>query len=106
MSTYPELVTAIATAVRGAGGRALVVGGRVRDELLGIDAKDLDLEVFGVEGARLRDLLSACGSVEAVGEQFAVYKIGGLDVALPRRESKIGAGHKGFAVTIFNGAGE
>ncbi|HET9369701.1 MAG TPA: hypothetical protein VFO19_05615 [Vicinamibacterales bacterium] len=98
MSAYPELVTAIATAVRGAGGRALVVGGRVRDELLGIDAKDLDLEVFGVDGARLRDLLSAFGSVEAVGEQFAVYKIGGLDVALPRRESKTGAGHKGFAV--------
>jgi tRNA nucleotidyltransferase (CCA-adding enzyme) len=98
VSPYPELVTAIATAVRGAGGRALVVGGRVRDELLGIDAKDLDLEVFGVDGARLRDLLSAFGSVEAVGEQFAVYKIGGLDVALPRRESKIGAGHKGFAV--------
>jgi tRNA nucleotidyltransferase (CCA-adding enzyme) len=37
--------------------------------------------------------------VDTVGESFTVYKVGGLDVSLPRRESKVGRGHKGFAVT-------
>ena len=88
----------IARAVRDEGGRALVVGGCVRDELLGRPPKDWDLEVFGVPAARLRQLLERFGRVDAVGESFAVYKIGGIDVSLPRRESKRGRGHKGFLV--------
>jgi tRNA nucleotidyltransferase (CCA-adding enzyme) len=45
--------------------------------------------------------------VEAVGQSFPVFKVvrgdaagrvGAIDVALPRRESKIGRGHKGFEV--------
>jgi tRNA nucleotidyltransferase (CCA-adding enzyme) len=44
-------------------------------------------------------LLSTLGRVEAVGQAFAVYKLGDIDVALPRRESKAGRGHKGFIVT-------
>ena len=93
-----NLAMAIAAAVRERGGRALLVGGCVRDELLGRTPKDLDLEVFGVDGASLRALLETLGRVDVVGESFAVYKIGGLDVSLPRRESKTGRGHKGFAV--------
>ena len=89
---------AIAEAVRAAGGRALVVGGSVRDELLGLTAKDFDLEVFGVPAADLRTLLEGFGRVDAVGESFSVYKVAGLDVSLPRRESKSGRGHKGFQV--------
>jgi tRNA nucleotidyltransferase (CCA-adding enzyme) len=94
----PDLAVAIASAVRAAGGRALIVGGWVRDELLDRAPKDLDLEVFGLPADRLRPLLEGFGRVEAVGESFAVYKIGDLDVSLPRRESKTGRGHKGFAV--------
>lgn len=93
-----ELVGPIAEAVRQRGGRALLVGGCVRDELLGREPKDLDLEVFGIEAPALRTLLDALGQVDAVGQSFAVYKIAGLDVALPRRESKAGRGHKGFIV--------
>jgi tRNA nucleotidyltransferase (CCA-adding enzyme) len=89
---------AIASAVAAAGGRALIVGGWVRDRLLGHDAKDLDLEVFGVEAERLRALLQAHGRVETVGESFQVYKMGDIDVSLPRRESKSGRGHRGFLV--------
>ena len=95
----PEIVRAIAMAVRDAGGRALLVGGCVRDELLGLEPKDHDVEVFGVPADRLRGILEGVGRVEAVGESFAVYKVGGVDVSLPRRESKTGRGHKGFAVT-------
>ena len=100
MPTDPELdlARAIATAVKDRGGRALLVGGCVRDELLGRHPKDLDLEVFGLSGADLRTTLETFGRVDAVGESFAVYKVGGLDVALPRRESKTGRGHKGFTV--------
>jgi len=93
-----DRVRAIADAVRRAGGRALVVGGWVRDRLLGLTSKDVDLEVFGVEPAALRALLERFGRVEAIGEQFTVYKVGDIDVALPRRESKIGRGHRGFLV--------
>ncbi len=74
------LATAIAAAVRERGGRALLVGGCVRDELLGRTPKDLDMEVFGLEGAALRPLLDGFGRVDVVGESFSVYKIGGLDV--------------------------
>ena len=89
----------IAAAVREAGGRALVVGGWPRDRLMGRSPKDIDLEVFGVPADRLRRLLDTFGRVEAVGESFQVYKVAGLDVSLPRRESKSGRGHKGFDVT-------
>jgi tRNA nucleotidyltransferase (CCA-adding enzyme) len=88
----------LARSVREAGGRALIVGGWVRDRLLGHASKDIDLEVFGVAPEALRRLLEAHGRVEAVGESFRVYKVGGIDVALPRRESKVGHGHRGFEV--------
>jgi tRNA nucleotidyltransferase (CCA-adding enzyme) len=89
----------IARAVEQAGGRALIVGGWVRDRLLGRDSKDIDIEVFGLPADRLRSLLEALGRVEAVGESFQVYKVGEIDVSLPRRESKARRGHRGFDVT-------
>jgi tRNA nucleotidyltransferase (CCA-adding enzyme) len=89
----------IAARVREAGGRALIVGGWVRDRELGRVSKDIDLEVYGIQSERLRELLTCFGSVNAVGESFTVFKVAGLDVALPRRESKVGRGHKGFEVT-------
>jgi tRNA nucleotidyltransferase (CCA-adding enzyme) len=92
-------VLAIAEAVRAAGGRALIVGGWVRDRLLGIDSKDVDLEVFGIAGDRLAALLAGFGPVETVGASFQVYKTGEIDVSIPRRESKAGRGHRGFEVT-------
>ncbi|MFN7918125.1 MAG: CCA tRNA nucleotidyltransferase [Vicinamibacterales bacterium] len=89
----------IARAVQDAGGRALIVGGWVRDRLLGRESKDIDIEVFGVDAAALRALLASIGRVATVGESFQVYKCGDIDVSLPRRESKSGRGHRGFVVT-------
>ena len=63
-----------------------------------ITSKDVDIEVYGVPADPLRDLLSVFGRVETVGESFTVYKVGDIDVSLPRRESKTGRGHRGFAV--------
>ena len=77
----------------------MLVGGCVRDELMGIEPKDWDVEVYGIEPKKLREILETFGKVDAVGEAFTVYKIGqDLDVSLPRREKKVGRGHKGFVV--------
>jgi tRNA nucleotidyltransferase (CCA-adding enzyme) len=89
----------IARAVHHAGGRALIVGGWVRDRLLGHESKDIDIEVFGVDASVLRGVLESLGRVETVGESFQVYKCGDIDVSLPRRESKSGRGHRAFIVT-------
>jgi tRNA nucleotidyltransferase (CCA-adding enzyme) len=93
-----ETATAIARTISEAGGRALIVGGWVRDTLMGTPSKDLDLEVYRVPADRLKTLLSRFGSVNTVGESFTVYKVAGIDVALPRRESRTGRGHRGFEV--------
>lgn len=91
--------------VRDCGGRALLVGGCVRDHLLRRESKDFDIEIYGVGGAPLRALLEATGAVNAVGEQFTVYKYRPhaapdleVDVSSPRRESKSGRGHRGFVI--------
>jgi tRNA nucleotidyltransferase (CCA-adding enzyme) len=102
MTTAFDQAVSIARAVADAGGRALIVGGWVRDRLLfgdGHHADNIDVEVFGVPADHLRAVLERLGRVEAVGESFQVYKVGDLDVSLPRRDSKAGRGHRGFVVT-------
>lgn len=96
---FPAKVVALAKAVGAAGGRALLVGGCVRDLQMGIEPTDWDLEVYGVEPLQLRALLDQSGPVNVVGEAFTVYKLGSdLDVSLPRRERKSGRGHRAFAI--------
>jgi tRNA nucleotidyltransferase (CCA-adding enzyme) len=95
----PKKVIELAKRIDAEGGRAMLVGGCVRDELMGLVPKDWDLEIYGIEPARLREILNDFGEVNAVGEAFTVYKIGqDLDVSLPRRERKTGRGHRGFIV--------
>jgi tRNA nucleotidyltransferase (CCA-adding enzyme) len=101
-----EAVIQFCRAVRQADGRALLVGGWVRDFARGVQSVDYDVEVYGVEAAALRALLDRQGKVDAVGEAFTVYKVRlrdnkksfVVDVSLPRRESKTGRGHRGFVV--------
>ncbi len=115
MKTIDPLVLNLCQAIHAQGGRAFLVGGWVRDHLRGVPNVDYDLEVYGLEPARLRELLDAHGTVNAVGEAFTVYKVklnveatphsalntqhSALDVSLPRRESKVGRGHRGFEIT-------
>ncbi|HKR15541.1 MAG TPA: HD domain-containing protein [Pyrinomonadaceae bacterium] len=99
MVNLPEKVIALARAVGDDGGRALLVGGCVRDALMSRRAKDWDLEVYGLAPERLREILDRFGSVNVVGEAFTVYKLGvDLDVSIPRRERKAGRGHRGFVI--------
>ncbi len=96
-----EAVHAVCRLVRGEpGGRALLVGGCIRDAALGRPAKDIDIEVYGVAPERLTQLLAARFRIDLVGAAFGVIKLHGvpIDVSLPRRESKAGLGHKGFEI--------
>lgn len=85
------------------GGRVYVVGGAVRDWLLHKPVKDYDLEVFGLSADAVRSALSSVARTAPAGDSFPVFKVAGLpgvvgevDVALPRRDSKKGAGHRGI----------
>jgi tRNA nucleotidyltransferase (CCA-adding enzyme) len=95
----PQIILDLSIALREAGGRALLIGGCVRDGLMGAEPKDWDLEVYGVAPERLREILDAHGPVNAVGEAFTVYKLGSdVDISLPRRERKMGRGHRAFVI--------
>jgi tRNA nucleotidyltransferase (CCA-adding enzyme) len=93
----------ILDAIQAAGGRPLIVGGAVRDALMGAAPSEFDIEVYHLPIERLVDLLTGFGRVDAVGRSFGILKLrtpaGELDISLPRRESKIGAGHRGFLAT-------
>ena len=82
------------------GGTGFVVGGYVRDQLLGISSKDIDVEVFGLDAEQLKAVLSEFGKVDLIGEQFGVFMLHGLDIdwSLPRQDSKSGKGHRGVSV--------
>ncbi len=99
----PADLRAMLEAVRRAG-RPRLVGGGVRDWLLGLEPKDLDVEVAGVDFEALHRALAPFGATDVVGRSFGVIKVRSsasgaeYDFSLPRRESKTGAGHRGFAV--------
>ena len=85
------------------GGKCYLVGGAVRDLVLGVESKDLDIEVFGMNSDKLTTALKPFGKVQAdVGKSFSVIKLytkqDHYDFSLPRRERKAGRGHKGFVI--------
>lgn len=81
----PQIVADISTF----GGRTLLVGGAVRDLLLGLPVKDLDIEVHGISLEELESLLKKYGPVSYVGKSFGVLRLHGLDVdwSLPRSDT-------------------
>jgi len=83
--------------------RPFIVGGYVRDHFLGLESKDIDIEVYGVSSLNiLKSSLEALAPVHEVGKSFGVLKISldgyDLDISLPRTEKKTGKGHKGFHI--------
>jgi tRNA nucleotidyltransferase (CCA-adding enzyme) len=88
--------------------RAYLVGGCVRDWLLGQPTKDFDIEVFDITYEKLAEALAPWGRIDLVGRSFGVVKLttasgATYDITLPRRDSKIAPGHKGFEVTFDPG---
>ena len=92
----------IAGYVKEAGGRAFYVGGFVRDRLLGIENKDVDIEVHGLEPDALYEILGRLGEPLSFGKSFGVFAIKGedIDIAMPRRERATGSGHRDFEVDV------
>jgi len=79
--------------------RVYLVGGCVRDEFLGIKSKEFDLEVYDIKPQEFDKLMQKLGAI-GVGKSFFVYKWKNFDIALPRTETKVGKGHKGFEVSL------
>ena len=100
--TTEEMAIEIARHVRDAGGRAMLVGGYVRDRLMGIASKDIDIEVYGVTPPVLRSILSTLGEPYDKGASFCVLGLRhyDLDIAMPRRESRTGLKHTDFDVSV------
>ena len=99
-SKQRKAIRQVAERLRDQGGRALLVGGCVRDGLLGIPAKDVDMEVYGLEADVVEATLAKDFRLDTVGRAFGVFILKGLeiDIALPRRESKTGPKHTDFVV--------
>ena len=92
----------IAEKVAREGGRTFYVGGFVRDRLLGREGKDVDIEVHGITPERLAEILSSLGEVTKTGVSFGVFglKHYDLDIAMPRRETATGRGHRDFEIDV------
>lgn len=88
LNNYPQVLKLV-HAIDAQHGRALLVGGAVRDLVLGIPVKDLDIEVHGLNIAQLEQILRTFGPVSLVGKAFGVLRLHGLDVdwSLPRVDS-------------------
>src|SRR3989344_6075830 len=94
-----NLALEVAREVRRNDGRALFVGGYARDAALrglgyDIDSKDIDIEVYGIAIPRLLEILKKFGRPNMVGAAFGIIKLGGLDISIPRKDSKFGEGHR------------
>ena len=98
----PGRLLKIANDIREAGGRAYLVGGWVRDALLGKSCRDYDVEVYDMAQDALVPILSKYGRTNLVGKAFGVIHLAmkglSLDFSFPRTESKVGYGHRGFVV--------
>ncbi len=81
--------------------RAYLVGGSVRDLLLGKTPKDFDIELYDLGEEKL-SLLARSLNAKGVGKSFFVYKYNEFDLSLPRVESKVAPTHQGFEVRIVN----
>ena len=96
------IIKKLAERVAELGGRAYFVGGIVRDEIMGRPIKDVDIEVHGISETILETVLKEIGKPIRFGSAFGVYSLAGhnIDIALPRSESKSGAGHRDFDIRI------
>jgi len=99
----PEGLMAVLKKLHSLKGQPMVVGGAIRDWLLGAKPKDLDIEVYKVREDLLTQTLSEFGKVDLVGRSFGVIKLTidkeTYDFSLPRRDSKVSSGHRGFEVS-------
>jgi len=87
LDTYP-IVRDVVNDIVNLGGRCYLVGGAVRDLVLGLNVKDLDIEIHGLDADKIEHVLARYGPVSLVGKTFGVFRIHGLDVdwSMPRTD--------------------
>ena len=107
MRNLPKIIERISKKLSSQNAKIILVGGSVRDYYLNLPIKDYDLEVYGVSSLeKLELLLSEYGDVNLVGKSFGVLKLNYngevYDFSSPRKENKIGIGHRGFEIEIDN----
>ena len=90
-----ENIKLIAKKIAQAGGKLYLVGGAVRDELLGKETHDEDYCVTGIEANEFQKLFP---EASVRGKAFAVFDLDGSEFAMARTESKQGIGHKEFEI--------
>ena len=97
-----KMAEKIAACVADKGGRTFLVGGYVRDLLMGKHSKDIDIEIHGVQPKELENILDGLGSRTEMGASFGVYGLRGydIDIAMPRQEEATGRGHKDFKIYV------
>ena len=97
-----EMAKRIAEEVTKNGGQAYFVGGYVRDLLSGDEGKDIDIEIHGLTPDELKGVLDSLGQRLDIGESFGIFGLKGysLDIAMPRRETCRGSGHRDFDIFV------
>ncbi|RLB45137.1 MAG: polynucleotide adenylyltransferase, partial [Deltaproteobacteria bacterium] len=90
-AALPPRISELAERIAARGGRALAVGGWVRDQLLGADPADLDIEVHGLSAAELDDMLAEFGPVHLIGRSFAIRRVRGIAADLSWVEPPAGS---------------
>ncbi len=105
MINYPNKLNIIFDKLNKLGIKPIIVGGFIRDSLVHIDSKDIDIEVYGISSfLELQNILNEFGTVNVVGKSFGVCKLYfedyDLDFSFPRVDNKVQSGHRGFDITI------
>ena len=105
MISIPTFLQPLIAALQKKGASPVLVGGFVRDSLLNVSLKDIDIEVYNISSFdAMAAILKPFGSLNLVGKSFGILKLsfGGyeIDFSLPRIEKKIEIGHKGFNVLL------
>lgn len=100
--TRNEAAVRLAEEVSLAGGRAYYVGGYVRDYVLGLRSPDIDIEIHGLAAERLMPVLQGIGRVKTEGLDYGIFLLEDwdIDIALPRKETCTGKGHRDFLVEV------
>lgn len=103
MIDYPNKLNIIFEKLNYFAIKPIIVGGYVRDFLLHIDSKDIDIELYGIDSlSKLEKIVEEFGDVNSVGKSFGVCKLKfedlDIDFSLPRKDSKTAQGHRGFSI--------
>ena len=106
MIDYPNKLDIIFDKLKKLHIKPILVGGYVRDKLLKLDSKDIDIELYGVDSLKkIENILCEFGDVNSVGRSFGVCKLSykgiDLDFSLPREDSKVADGHRGFSIKTY-----